>query len=40
MILGISYFFKESITVIMKPFIKPEQQEEKPEWKDKYYRNG
>jgi len=35
------YFFKESITAIMKPFCKPQDNEpkaEKKEWKDKYYR--
>ena len=39
--LGFFYFFKESITAIMKPFYKrqdEEPKEEKREWKDKYYR--
>ncbi|MEZ5691954.1 MAG: hypothetical protein R3D71_09875 [Rickettsiales bacterium] len=46
MILGIAYFFKESITAIMKPLYKPTtpdisaQKEEKKEWRDKYYRGG
>ncbi len=46
MILGIAYFFKESITAIMKPLYKTtlpnqsEQKEEKKEWRDKYYRGG
>lgn len=46
MILGIAYFFKESITAIMKPLYKPtlpnqsEPKEEKKEWRDKYYRGG
>ena len=37
MILGIAYFFKESIAVIMKPFTKTKKEEQK-EWHDKYYR--
>ena len=47
MILGIAYFFKESITAIMKPFYKENDkphlkkpQAEQKEWKDKYYRGG
>lgn len=45
MIVGIAYFFKESVAAVMKPFVKNisssvenESKEEKPEWKDKYYR--
>lgn len=41
MMLGMAYFFKESIAAIMKPFCKQQDeaiQEEKKEWKDKYYR--
>lgn len=46
MIVGISYFIKSSVTEIMKPFVKHKddmanvsgQNEEKKEWKDKYYR--
>ena len=41
MVLGIAYFFKESIAVIMKPFTKPQKEmpeEEKKQWKDSYYR--
>ncbi|MDB2414886.1 hypothetical protein N9W34_03855 [Rickettsiales bacterium] len=39
-IIGVSYFFKQSVTEIMKPFIKAqtEPKEQKPEWKDNYYR--
>ncbi|MDA0782486.1 MAG: hypothetical protein O2970_10480 [Proteobacteria bacterium] len=41
MVLGISYFFKEAIAVIMSPFSKAannEDSKEKSQWKDKYYR--
>lgn len=41
--IGFFYFFKESIAAIMKPFCKQQDeapQEEKKEWKDKYYRDG
>lgn len=43
-ILGLAYFMKESIVAIMKPLYKGNahttagSSEEKPEWKDKYYR--
>lgn len=43
MVLGMAYFFKESIAAIMKPFCKQQDdatKEEKKEWKDKYYRDG
>lgn len=41
MILGIFYFLKESIALIIKPFVKLECYEtkkENKEWKDRYYR--
>lgn len=42
-ILGIAYFFKETVAVIMRPFQRTQHQEEpkeaKPEWRDKYYRD-
>lgn len=41
-IVAMAYFFKQSVTEVMKPFIKHDsnqpEKEEKPEWKDKYYR--
>lgn len=41
--LGVSYFFKETVAVIMLPFqrTQPEKElkEAKPEWRDKYYRD-
>lgn len=41
-IVAIAYFFKQSVTEIMKPFVKAqtEPKEQKPEWKDKYYRSS
>lgn len=43
MMLGFAYFIKECVVSIMKPFTKydntlAEKKGEKPEWKDKYYR--
>ena len=42
-ILGIAYFFKETVAVIMRPFqrTQPDQepQEAKKEWRYKYYRD-
>lgn len=42
-VLGIAYFFKETVSVIMHPFLRsqPEKdpKEPKPEWRDKYYRD-
>lgn len=47
-ILGVAYFVKESIVAIMKPLYRVNEtgtaassaNEEKREWKDKYYRDG
>lgn len=43
MVLGVAYFFKETVAVIMRPFqrIQPDKEpkEGKPEWRDKYYRD-
>jgi len=40
-IIGVAYFFKQSVTEVMRPFVKDRSEppkEQKPEWKDKYYR--
>ncbi len=41
--LGVAYFFKETVAVIMRPFQRnqpdKEPKEIKPEWRDKYYRD-
>lgn len=41
MVLGIAYFFKETVAVMMRPFQRAQSQaepkEEKKEWRDKYY---
>lgn len=43
MVLGVAYFFKETVAVIMRPFQRAqttkEPKEIKPEWRDKYYRD-
>ena len=43
MILGTAYFIKETVAVIMRPFLRthPEDamREAKQEWRDKYYRD-
>ncbi len=43
MVLGVAYFFKETVAVIMRPFLhtQPDKQpkEAKREWRDKYYRD-
>ena len=43
MILGIAYFVKETVAVMMRPFqrTQPEDssKETKQEWRDKYYRD-
>ena len=38
MLLGIAYFVKESIALIMQPLIIPKPPKPEKEWKDKYYR--
>lgn len=42
-VLGILYFFKETVAVIMRPFQRAQTEattkEEKKEWRDKYYRD-
>lgn len=42
-ILGIAYFFKETVAVMMRPFQRmvpeAEPKEPKKEWRDKYYRD-
>lgn len=39
-ILGIAYFFKETVAVIMRPFQRDDMSKEvKKEWRDKYYRD-
>lgn len=42
-ILGIAYFFKETVAVLMRPFqrTQPENEpkEATKEWRDKYYRD-
>lgn len=42
-LLGIAYFFKETVAVIMKPwqrtYAESAPKEEKHEWRDKYYRD-
>ena len=45
-VLGITYFIKEIVALIMKPFSrnaddkkKEPKKEEKKEWRDKYYRD-
>lgn len=39
-ILGIAYFFKETVAVIMRPFLRDEAPKEtKKVWRDKYYRD-
>jgi hypothetical protein len=41
MVVAVAYFCKESVTAVMKPFIKDydkADKEKKPEWQDKYYR--
>ena len=42
-VLGIAYFFKETVAVIMRPFQRAlpenEPKEPKKEWRDKYYRD-
>lgn len=40
-VIGVAYFFKQSVTEVMRPFVKDntdQPKEKKPEWKDKYYR--
>ena len=38
-LLGVAYFFKETIAVVVSPFRKPaEPKPEKKEWRDKFYR--
>lgn len=42
-VLGVAYFFKETVAVLMRPFQRnqPEKdsKESKSEWRDKYYRD-
>lgn len=42
-VLGIAYFFKETIASMMRPFqraqTEAEPKEAKQEWRDKYYRD-
>lgn len=41
-IIAIAYFFKQSVTEVMRPFVKDKSEQpkdKKPEWKDKYYRD-
>lgn len=42
-VLGMAYFFKETVVAIMQPFQRPQrkQESEKNEykWRDKYYRD-
>lgn len=39
-VLGVAYFFKETMAVIMRPFLRTQPDKEpKPEWRDKYYRD-
>lgn len=42
-VLGVAYFFKETVAVIMRPFQRAQTEattkEEKKEWRDKYYRD-
>ena len=38
--LGIAYFIKETVAVIMRPFQRDDMPKEaKKEWRDKYYRD-
>lgn len=43
MVLGVAYFFKETVAIIMRPFQRTQSEKEakepKPEWRDKYYRD-
>lgn len=43
MVLGMAYFLKETVAVIMRPFqrtqLEKETKEPKSEWRDKYYRD-
>jgi len=40
-VLGVAYFVKEIVAVVMSPFKKPEEPKEpKKEWRDKYYRDA
>lgn len=42
-VLGVAYFFKETVAVLMRPFqrnqLEKDFKESKPEWRDKYYRD-
>lgn len=42
-VLGVAYFFKETVAVMMRPFQRTQTEsapkEEKKEWRDKYYRD-
>ncbi len=42
-VLGVAYFFKEMVAVMMRPFQRAQteatKKEEKKEWRDKYYRD-
>ena len=42
-VLGVAYFFKETVAEMMRPFQRAqslaEPKEEKKEWRDKYYRD-
>ena len=39
-VLGVAYFFKETVASIMRPWQRQENAPEaKPEWRDKYYRD-
>ena len=38
--LGVAYFIKETVAVIVRPFQRDEGlKETKPKWRDKYYRD-
>lgn len=41
--LGVAYFFKETVAVMMRPFQRAQTEagpkEAKKEWRDKYYRD-
>lgn len=42
-VLGVAYFFKETVAVMMRPFQRTQKEAEpketKKEWRDKYYRD-
>lgn len=39
-VLGVAYFFKETVATIMRPFQREgAAQKPKQEWRDKYYRD-